>query len=84
VRRLNLPFRQAHHVAGAAVKRAEALGVGLAELPLEQLKAIEPGVEADVYEVLSPEASVASRSSYGGTAPAQVRRQIALWKERLR
>jgi argininosuccinate lyase len=84
VRRLNLPFRQAHHVAGAAVKRAEALGVGLAELPLEQLKAIEPGVSADVYEVLSPEASVASRSSYGGTAPEQVRRQIALWKERLR
>jgi argininosuccinate lyase len=84
VRRLNLPFRRAHHVAGAAVKRAEALGVGLAELPLEELKAIEPGVEADVFDVLSPEASVASRSSYGGTSPGQVRRQIALWKERLR
>ena len=83
VRRLNLPFRQAHHVAGAAVKRAEALGVGLAELPLEDLQAIEPGVTAEVFAVLSPQASVASRSSYGGTAPEQVRRQIAQWKERL-
>ena len=83
VRRLDLPFRRAHHVAGAAVKRAEALGLGLVELPLEELQAIEPGVTADVFEVLTPEASVASRSSYGGTAPDQVRRQIALWKERL-
>jgi argininosuccinate lyase len=83
VRRLNLPFRQAHHVAGAAVKRAEALGVGLAELPLGDLQALEAGITPEVYEVLTPEASVASRSSYGGTAPVQVRRQIALWKERL-
>jgi argininosuccinate lyase len=84
VRQLNLPFRQAHHVAGAAVRRAEALGVGLAELPLAELKMIEPAVTEEVYGVLTPEASVASRSSYGGTAPDQVRRQIAQWKERLK
>jgi len=83
VRRLDLPFRQAHHVTGAAVKRAEALGVGLAELPLEELWAIEPSISEDVYQVLSPEASVASRLSYGGTAPAEVRRQVLRWKERL-
>jgi argininosuccinate lyase len=80
VRRLNLPFREAHHVAGAAVKRAEALGVGLAELPIAELQAFEPRIEPDVYQVLTPEASVASRSSYGGTAPSEVRRQIARWK----
>jgi argininosuccinate lyase len=84
VRELNLPFRQAHHVAGAAVKRAEALGVGLAELPLQELQALELEIGPEVYAVLSPEASVASRSSYGGTAPDQVRRQIAQWKERLK
>jgi argininosuccinate lyase len=84
VRQLNLPFRQAHHVAGAAVKRAEAMGVGLAELALGELQAIEPRITADVYMVLTPEASVASRSSYGGTAPVEVRRQIKSWKERLR
>lgn len=83
VRELGLPFRKAHHVTGAAVKRAEQLGVGLAELPIEELKALEPGVHAGVYGVLTPEASVASRTSHGGTAPDQVRRQIARWKERL-
>ena len=83
VRELGLPFRKAHHVTGAAVKRAEALGVGLADLPLEELTALEPGVHAGVYEVLTPQASAASRTSYGGTAPDQVRAQIARWKERL-
>ena len=84
VRRLNLPFRQAHHVAGAAVKRAETLGQGLAELALEELQALEPRITPDVYQVLTPEASAASRSSYGGTAPTEVRRQIDVWKERLK
>ena len=83
VRELGLPFRRAHHVTGAAVKRAEALGVGLADLPLDELTALEPGVHAGVYEVLTPQASAASRTSYGGTAPDQVRAQIARWKERL-
>jgi argininosuccinate lyase len=83
VRRLNLPFREAHHVTGAAVKRAEALGVDLPNLPIGELQALHPGITADVYEVLSPAASAASRTSYGGTAPSAVRAQIQLWKERL-
>ena len=83
VRRLNLPFRQAHHVTGRAVARAEALGLDLADLPLAELQALEKGIEADIYEVLTPAASVASRTSHGGTAPAQVRLQIARWKDTL-
>jgi argininosuccinate lyase len=83
VRRLNLPFREAHHVTGAAVKRAEILGVDLPNLPIGELQALHPGITADVFEVLSPAASAASRTSYGGTAPASVRAQIQLWKERL-
>jgi len=84
VRRLDLPFRQAHHLTGAAVKRAEALGVDLAELPLAELQALDPAITADVYEVLTPAASAASRKSYGGTAPDQVRAQVARWKEMLK
>ena len=83
VRTLDMPFRRAHHVTGAAVKRAEQLGVDLPALPLSELQAIEAGITADVYQVLTPERSVASRISYGGTAPAEVRRQVSLWKERL-
>jgi argininosuccinate lyase len=83
VRTLNMPFRQAHHVTGAAVKRAEALGVDLPSLPLADLQLIEPGITSDVFSVLAPAASAASRTSYGGTAPAQVRAQIQRWKERL-
>lgn len=83
VRELGMPFRQAHHATGAAVKRAEALGCDLAGLPLDELRAIEPGITADVYKVLSARASCESRMSYGGTAPDQVRAQVARWKERL-
>jgi argininosuccinate lyase len=83
VRTLNLPFRQAHHVTGAAVKRAEALGVDLSGLPLAELQALHLGITPAVYDVLTPAASVASRVSYGGTAPAQVRAQVQLWTERL-
>ena len=83
VRELGLPFRRAHHITGAAVKRAEALNVGLSDLPLDELKVIEPDITDAVYSVLSPEASVASRVSFGGTAPEQVRARIAEWKERL-
>jgi argininosuccinate lyase len=81
VRELDLPFRDAHHVTGSAVKRAETLGCGLADLPLADLQALEPRITDGVYKVLTPEASVASRTSYGGTAPDQVRRQIQRWKE---
>ncbi len=79
-----MPFRDAHHVAGAAVRRAEALGVDLPGLPLAELQSLEPRITADVREVLTPEASVRSRASYGGTAPDQVRRQVDRWKERLK
>ena len=83
VRELNLPFRKAHHVTGAAVKRAEALNVDLSHLPLAELQSLEAGVTEAVYKVLTPEASCASRQSFGGTAPEQVRARIAEWKTRL-
>ncbi|MEM9148429.1 MAG: argininosuccinate lyase [Pseudomonadota bacterium] len=83
VRTLGLPFREAHHVTGRCVARAEAEGIGLADLPLASLREIEPRIDDSVYAVLTVEASVASRASYGGTAPAQVRAQIARWRERL-
>jgi len=84
VRTLDLPFREAHHVTGSVVKRAETLGLDLASLPLAELQVIEPRITAEVYQVLTPQASVASRTSYGGTAPVQVRAQIQLWKDRLK
>jgi len=83
VRELDLPFRDAHHITGAAVKAAETAGCGLADLPLGTLQTLDPRITSAVYEVLTPQASVASRKSYGGTAPDQVRAQIKRWKERL-
>ncbi len=77
VREAKLPFRQAHHVTGAVVSLAEEQGCGLADLTLEQFQAIDDRITADVFNVLSVDASVASRSSYGGTAPDQVRVQVA-------
>ncbi len=77
VREAGLPFREAHHVTGRAVKLAEDRGVGLAALSLVDLKAIDPRVGAGIFDVLTVDASVASRSSYGGTAPDQVRLRIA-------
>jgi argininosuccinate lyase len=84
VREQGVAFREAHHITGAAVKRAEALGCDLATLPLSELQALHPGLTEKVYAVLTPEASAASRRSYGGTAPDQVRAQIERWKEILR
>ena len=77
VREANVPFREAHHITGRAVKAAEEAGCGLADLPVETLQGIDPRVGASVYDVLSVEASVASRASHGGTAPSQVRKAIA-------
>ena len=77
VRALGVPFRQAHHVTGALVRAAEDAGCGLAELPLARMQAVEPGITAEVYEVLTVDASVASRTSLGGTAPVRVREAIA-------
>jgi argininosuccinate lyase len=73
VRELALPFRRAHHVTGEIVKRAEARGCTLAELPLAELQAVEPGITASVFDVLDVERSADSRTSIGGTAPARVR-----------
>ena len=79
VRVLRLPFRTAHHVTGRLVGRAEALGVELAELPLAVMQAEEPGITEAVFAVLTVAASVASRTSAGGTAPANVAREAARW-----
>ena len=82
VRRLGLAFRDAHGIAAQAVRRAEALGVDLTDLPLEELQAIEPRIGAEAREVLAIERSVASRDSFGGTAPEQVRKAITTARER--
>ncbi|EPX85182.1 argininosuccinate lyase [Rubellimicrobium thermophilum DSM 16684] len=83
VRALNLPFREAHHVTGALVARAEAAGRDLADLPLEEMQQIHPGITEAVFDVLGVAQSVASRRSYGGTAPERVREQIARWRAAL-
>ena len=83
VKELDLPFREAHHVTGTAVKLAESEQVDLADLGLQQLRSVHPDIKPEVYEVLGVDNSVASRASYGGTAPSAVRTQIARWKERL-
>jgi argininosuccinate lyase len=74
--RKGIPFRQSHHLAGLAVKRAEAVGVSLQELDLAEYAAIHPAFEEDLYGVLSFQQSVAARDAEGGTAPAAVRVQI--------
>ncbi|HEV7689202.1 MAG TPA: argininosuccinate lyase [Hyphomonadaceae bacterium] len=83
VRELNIPFREAHHITGAAVKAAETAGIALPDLPLKSLQTIEPRITDKVFAVLTVDASVASRQSYGGTAPLRVREQVAEWKKRL-
>ena len=83
VRELGLPFREAHHVTGTLVARAEAKGCDLPDLSLAEMQAVHPGIRADVFDVLGVENSVRSRRSYGGTAPDQVRARIADWKARL-
>jgi len=81
VREADVPFREAHHITGRAVKEAEERGCGLAELPLDALQEIDPRITSEVFDVLSVDASVRSRTSYGGTAPERVREQIAKAKE---
>jgi argininosuccinate lyase len=83
VREAGLPFREAHHVTGRAVKRADELGTALDTLPLAELEAIDVRIDARVYDVLTVDASVASRTSFGGTAPANVRAAIAAAREEL-
>jgi len=83
VRALDMPFRQAHHVTGALVKAAEDKGCDLEGLTLTEMQAVHDGITDEVFGVLGVDNSVASRTSYGGTAPANVRAQIAAWKEKL-
>ncbi len=83
VRELRMPFRDAHHVTGRLVAKAEAKGADLSGLTLEEMQAEEPRIHNGIFQVLSVEASVASRISYGGTAPVNVRRMAAEWRERL-
>lgn len=77
VRQAGIPFREAHHITGAAVKLAESRGVALDALPLADLQAIDARIDERVFAALSVDASVASRASYGGTAPEQVRLRVA-------
>ncbi len=83
VRTLGLPFREAHHVTGTIVKRAESKGVALEDLSLSEMQAVEPRITKDVFSVLSVDASVRSRTSYGGTAPQNVRKMARRWIKRL-
>ncbi|MEL6503530.1 MAG: argininosuccinate lyase [Pseudomonadota bacterium] len=84
VREVNMPFREAHHVTGSAVALAEKKGCDLADLSLEDLQALHGDITQAVFGVLTVEASVHSRQSFGGTSPVRVREQIAWWRERLR
>ena len=77
VREANVPFREAHHITGRAVKLAETNGCGLDGLSLSALERIDPRITEAAFKVLSVDASVASRTSYGGTAPSEVRQRIA-------
>ena len=83
VREAGLPFREAHHVTGRAVAMAEAQKKGLEKLSLADLQSLNPAITEDVFSVLSVNASVRSRKSFGGTAPAEVKRQIRYWRKRL-
>jgi len=83
VRVLRLPFRTAHHVTGRLVARAEARGVDLADLSLDEMREEEPGITAELFGVLSVDASIASRTSQGGTSPGLVARAARLWLDQL-
>ncbi|WP_254070171.1 argininosuccinate lyase [Acidisphaera sp. L21] len=83
VRVLHLPFRTAHHVTGRLVAKAEAKGVDLSGLTLADMQAEEAGITQAIFDVLTVDASVASRTSYGGTAPANVAREAARWQAAL-
>ena len=80
VRALGMPFRDAHHVTGSLVAMAEAQGCDLPDLTLANMQSVHAKISAEVFEILGVENSVASRISYGGTAPVQVRAQIARWE----
>ena len=83
VRSLNIPFREAHHITGRIVGAAEAAGMALHRLPLAEMQKLEPRIGEDVFSVLSAERSAKSRTSFGGTAPKNVKTQAKRWLKRL-
>jgi argininosuccinate lyase len=83
VREVGVPFREAHHIVGRAVKAAEERGVGLAELDLDALRAIDSRIDERAVSALTVDASIRSRTSYGGTAPERVREQLEAAKKAL-
>jgi len=83
VRKAGVAFREAHQIAGKIVAAAEQKGLALEALPLEDMQAVHPAITADIFDVLSVEASVASRTSFGGAAPENVRAQARQWLEAL-
>ncbi len=83
VREADVPFREAHHITGSAVKLAEHRGIALDAVPLDDLKAIDARIDERVYAALSVEASVAARASHGGTAPAEVVKRVAQARDAL-
>jgi argininosuccinate lyase len=84
VRELGLPFRDAHHVTGSLVALAEKKGMGLIELSLADMQSIEAKITKDIHKVLTVEASAAARTSFGGTAPKNVKRQARRWLQSLK
>ena len=83
VMNLNMPFRDAHHVTGSIVALAEKQGKTLDALSLDDMQSVEARITNDIFSVLSPLASASSRTSYGGTAPSEVKKQVAKWKKAL-
>lgn len=83
VRELKMPFRDAHHVTGSLVAKAEEKGCDLPDLSLEEMQQVEPRLTNDVFSVLTVEASAMSRQSYGGTSPVRVAEQVEQWTQRL-
>src|SRR5690606_26923717 len=83
VRVADVPFREAHHITGRAVAAAEAKGCGLDGLTIDDLKEIDGRITSEVFKVLSVENSVRSRTSFGGTAPDNVRAQAQSWQAKL-
>ena len=83
VRQADIPFREAHHITGAAVKLADEKGVALDGLTIDDLRGIDDRIDQRVFDVLSVDASVAARTSYGGTAPIRVKEQVRDARNRL-
>jgi argininosuccinate lyase len=83
VRVLGMPFREAHHITGRIVAAAEKAGLRLEQMPLAEMQRVEPRITKAVFSVLSVDRSVRSRTSYGGTAPANVAREAKKWLQRL-